>query len=43
MNTELHAVANHLAKLNDSGVAKAMTDRERRGDEIAKQKVVHSV
>ena len=30
MNTELSAVVNHLAKLNDSGDVKAMTDRERR-------------
>ena len=39
MNTELSAVVNHLAKLND----KVMTDRERRAVEIAKQKVDHSV
>ena len=38
MNTELSAVVNHLAKLNDSGVDKAMTDRESRAVEIAKQK-----
>ena len=30
MNTELSAVVNHLAKLNDGGDVKAMTDRERR-------------
>ena len=28
VNTELSAVVNHLAKLNDSGDVKAMTDRE---------------
>ena len=43
MNTELSAVVNHLAKLNDSGVDKVMTDRERRAVEIAKQKVDYSV
>ena len=29
VNTELSAVVNHLAKLNDSGDVKAMTDREK--------------
>ena len=43
MNTELSAVVNHFAKLNDSGVDKVTTDRERRAVEIAKQKVDHSV
>ena len=28
VNTELSAVLNHLAKLNDSGDVKAVTDRE---------------
>ena len=39
VNTELSAVVNHLAKLNDSGVDKVMTDRERRAVEIAKKKL----
>ena len=43
VNTELSAVVNHIAKLNDSGVDKETTDRERRVVEIAKQKVDHSV
>ena len=43
VNTELSAVVNHLAKLNDSGFDKVMTDRERRAVEIAKQEVDHSV
>ena len=43
VNTELSAVVNHVAKLNDSGVDKVMTDRERHAVEIAKQKVDHSV
>ena len=29
VNTELSAAVNHLAKLNDSGDVKAMTDREK--------------
>ena len=29
VNTELSAVVNHLAKSNDSGGVKAMTDREK--------------
>ena len=43
VNTELSAVVHHIAKLNDSGVDKETTDRERRVVEIAKPKVDHSV
>ena len=43
VNTEWSAVVDHIAKLNDSGVDKETTDRERRVVEIAKQKVDHSV
>ena len=43
MNTEVSAVENDLAELNDSDVDKGLTDRERRAVEIAQQKVDHSV
>ena len=42
MNTDLSVVVNHLAKLNDSGTDKVMTDRKRHAVKIAKQKVDHS-